>query len=190
MNDITIVSDPLLEWTAIAGHARDQHHAAWPGDDAAIAAIIGAFDGLLPSGYAYYPATATIYADHEPAAGATRPWPDLPRLTCTVATIAACTPCYLEELHDIREPGHQDTRRIDPLATTTYTYLVLADNITDRINNGDYTGCLPGQREMARDYGVSYGTMRHAMRLLHERGIVISRQGRGTYINPARPATG
>jgi GntR family transcriptional regulator len=36
----------------------------------------------------------------------------------------------------------------------------------------------------ADEYGVAYTTVRHAMALLRERGIIVTVHGRGTYVKP------
>jgi GntR family transcriptional regulator len=34
----------------------------------------------------------------------------------------------------------------------------------------------------SKEYGVAYQTVRHAMKVLRERGLIITRQGRGTLV--------
>lgn len=41
---------------------------------------------------------------------------------------------------------------------------------------------LPDQRELAEEWGVAYQTVRRAMRELYERGLVVSRVGKGTFV--------
>jgi DNA-binding GntR family transcriptional regulator len=41
---------------------------------------------------------------------------------------------------------------------------------------------LPAERDLAHQWGIAYQTVRRVMRELRERGVVISRQGRGTFI--------
>jgi DNA-binding GntR family transcriptional regulator len=36
-----------------------------------------------------------------------------------------------------------------------------------------------------KEYGVAYMTVRHGMEVLRERGLVITRQGRGTFVAAA-----
>jgi GntR family transcriptional regulator len=45
---------------------------------------------------------------------------------------------------------------------------------------------LPPENEMTQTLGISRGTLREAMRLLEEKGVVQRRQGVGTIINPNR----
>jgi GntR family transcriptional regulator len=69
-----------------------------------------------------------------------------------------------------------------------YTYLQIANDIQSRIWVGTYTHQLPSERALAQEYEVAYETVRHSMRELRSRGLVITRLGRGTFVNPdARP---
>lgn len=65
-----------------------------------------------------------------------------------------------------------------------YLWEQLADAITERIAAGYYTIRLSGERALAEEFGVSYVTVRHAMKVLRERGLIVSIQGRGTYVAP------
>jgi GntR family transcriptional regulator len=59
-----------------------------------------------------------------------------------------------------------------------------ANAIAARIEAGEITHRLPAERDLARDLGVSYQTLRHSMKLLRQRGLIITRQGRGTFVTP------
>ena len=74
---------------------------------------------------------------------------------------------------------------VDPLADD-FAYIQVADNIQARIEAGEITRRLPSERDLAQEYGVAYQTVRHAMKLLRERGLIITRQGRGTFVTGAR----
>ena len=68
-------------------------------------------------------------------------------------------------------------------------YRSIADAIRDAVADGRYA---PGQRLPAREalaceLGVSETTIRHAYRHLEEVGLVTSRQGSGTYVQPDAP---
>jgi DNA-binding GntR family transcriptional regulator len=63
-----------------------------------------------------------------------------------------------------------------------HAYLQVADDVERRINAGEITAQLPGERALADEYGVAYTTVRHAMQVLRERGVIITRQGRGTFV--------
>jgi GntR family transcriptional regulator len=80
--------------------------------------------------------------------------------------------------------------RIDPLVCDKPAYLQVADSIAARIQAGELTLRLPADRDLASQYGVAYMTMRRAAEILRERGLIITRQGRGTFVAPqtTRPA--
>lgn len=65
-----------------------------------------------------------------------------------------------------------------------YLYVALADHIEARVTAGELPrgGRLPGERELADEYGVSLGTARRAMSELRERGVVTTLPGKGTFI--------
>jgi GntR family transcriptional regulator len=80
---------------------------------------------------------------------------------------------------------------IDPIGNPELTYVQVANAIAARIESGQYTGKLPSERDLAREYAVSYQTLRHATDVLRQRGLIITRQGRGTFAAPgtASPST-
>jgi GntR family transcriptional regulator len=49
---------------------------------------------------------------------------------------------------------------------------------------GEITAKLPSERSFAEEYGVAYTTVRHAMAVLRERGIIVTAHGRGTFVTP------
>jgi DNA-binding GntR family transcriptional regulator len=63
-------------------------------------------------------------------------------------------------------------------------YVQVADWITGRIERGELRPGhkLPAERDLAAEIGVGYMTVRRAMRLLRERGLIVSVVGRGTFI--------
>lgn len=71
---------------------------------------------------------------------------------------------------------------IDPLGNPQPTYVQVADVIAARIDSGVYTDRLPSERALAKEFGVAYMTLRHATHLLRERGLIVARQGRGTFV--------
>jgi GntR family transcriptional regulator len=72
-----------------------------------------------------------------------------------------------------------------------HAYQQVADAIAARIAAGQYPCKLPAELDLAAEFGVSYLTLRHAMALLRERGLVVSIHGRGTFVAPdRRTATG
>jgi GntR family transcriptional regulator len=63
-------------------------------------------------------------------------------------------------------------------------YVQVADWITGRIERGELQPGhkLPAERDLAAEIGVGYMTIRRAMRLLRERGLIVTVVGRGTFI--------
>jgi DNA-binding GntR family transcriptional regulator len=55
--------------------------------------------------------------------------------------------------------------------------------IRDRIGNGTYRGRIPTEKALAEELGVAQGTVAHALQILKEDGILVSRRGLGTEIN-------
>jgi DNA-binding GntR family transcriptional regulator len=68
-------------------------------------------------------------------------------------------------------------------------YRKVADHISRRIESGDLVpnAKLPSEKEMARQFGVSYDTVRRAMAVLRERGHIVTVHGRGTYVTRPQP---
>ncbi|GAB3000424.1 winged helix-turn-helix domain-containing protein [Amycolatopsis acidiphila] len=65
-----------------------------------------------------------------------------------------------------------------------YVYLQVADLIAARILAGELRrhDRLPGEQDLALEYGVSLGTARHATRVLRERGLVFTIRAKGTFV--------
>ena len=78
-----------------------------------------------------------------------------------------------------------DHPAIDP-AAPKLVYEQVADHITARIEAGDFKpgARLPAERDLAREYGVAYDTVRRATALLRERGLILTIVGRGTFVRP------
>ena len=64
-------------------------------------------------------------------------------------------------------------------------YLQLRDALADRIASGQWKpgAAIPNEGDLAREFGVSAGTMRKALSLLENEHLITRRQGRGTYVN-------
>ena len=62
-------------------------------------------------------------------------------------------------------------------------YVSIADTLQKQIESGEvrYGDRLPSQHEMAKQYGVSLTTLRSAVDLLEQRGLVRSAHGLGTF---------
>ncbi len=84
-------------------------------------------------------------------------------------------------MSDLAAPGGRDS---------DLRYMRVANDIAARIKSGELA---PGTRlrselDLAERYGVAYQTIRHAMKVLRERGLIVSIQGRGTFVQDPLPA--
>ncbi|MEU6278740.1 winged helix-turn-helix domain-containing protein [Streptomyces sp. NPDC047028] len=72
---------------------------------------------------------------------------------------------------------------IDP-NQIAYVYMQVADHIAARINSGELRpgARLPGERDLAEEYGVAHLTARRATRELRERGLVITLPSKGSFV--------
>jgi GntR family transcriptional regulator len=75
-------------------------------------------------------------------------------------------------------------RPIAPDAAGAPLYRVVKRSLLRSIEDGDYPagGALPSEAELAGAFGVSVGTLRHAVDELVAEHILVRRQGRGTYV--------
>jgi len=73
--------------------------------------------------------------------------------------------------------------------TPTPVYVRVADWVESRIKSGELKAGarLPAERELARDLGVAYDTVRRAAVLLRERRLIVTVHGRGTYVTEPSP---
>jgi GntR family transcriptional regulator len=71
-----------------------------------------------------------------------------------------------------------------PLSTRPL-YILLRDALADRIADGQLKpgAALASEGDLAREFGVSPGTMRKALDLLESERLITRRQGRGTFVN-------
>jgi len=69
-------------------------------------------------------------------------------------------------------------------SSVTPLYEQAADWIAAAIAAGDLApgDKLPAERDLAEDWGIGYMTVRHAIAVLRERGLVASRVGKGTFV--------
>jgi GntR family transcriptional regulator len=65
-----------------------------------------------------------------------------------------------------------------------YLWAAVAEHITARIEAGDLPpgARLPGERDLAAEYGVALMTARRALRDLRERGLVRTLPSKGTFV--------
>jgi DNA-binding GntR family transcriptional regulator len=76
---------------------------------------------------------------------------------------------------DLEAPGGRDA---------DLAYMRVANDIAGRIASGELAkgARIRSERDLAEYYGVSYGTVRRAMEVLRERGLVETIHGRGTFV--------
>ncbi len=74
---------------------------------------------------------------------------------------------------------------IDKLSFTPY-YVQLADILAAKIESGELESGdpLPSESYLQQQYGLARGTVRTAIKLLNDRGLARTIQGRGTYVLP------
>jgi DNA-binding GntR family transcriptional regulator len=65
-----------------------------------------------------------------------------------------------------------------------YAYMKITEHITARITAGELRpgARLPGEQDLAEEYGVALGTIRRAISELRDRGLVITLPAKGTYV--------
>lgn len=63
-------------------------------------------------------------------------------------------------------------------------YQQLADSLRDKIYEGKYTfgDKLPSERALAETFGISHLTVRKALAVLEEEGLLLRLQGKGTFV--------
>jgi DNA-binding GntR family transcriptional regulator len=63
-------------------------------------------------------------------------------------------------------------------------YMRVAEDIAARIASGELRPGtrLLAERDLAERYGVAYGTVRRAVAVLRDRGLIESIHGRGTFV--------
>jgi len=66
----------------------------------------------------------------------------------------------------------------------TPLYQQLKDKLTSMIESGElpYGTCIPSETELSTQYGISRITVRKAVALLVEEGLLAKRQGKGTFV--------
>jgi DNA-binding GntR family transcriptional regulator len=76
---------------------------------------------------------------------------------------------------DLEAPGGRDAE---------LAYMRVAEDIAARIASGELApgARLRSERDLAEHYQVAYGTIRRAMEVLRERGLIRTIHGRGTFV--------
>src|SRR5512134_1810140 len=66
-------------------------------------------------------------------------------------------------------------------------YLQVRDALASRIAMGEWkpNAAIPNETDLAREFGVSPGTMRKALDLMEGERLLTRKQGRGTFVNDA-----
>jgi GntR family transcriptional regulator len=69
-------------------------------------------------------------------------------------------------------------------------YLQLRDLLAERIAQGAWKAGshIPNEMDLAREVGVSSGTVRKALEVMEAQRLITRRQGRGTYVNDPKAA--
>jgi DNA-binding GntR family transcriptional regulator len=65
-----------------------------------------------------------------------------------------------------------------------YVYARIADHLAARMTAGEFPpdSMLPGERSLAESYGVGLGTVRRALDVLRERGLIVTLPAKGTFV--------
>lgn len=61
-------------------------------------------------------------------------------------------------------------------------YRQLADHLRRQIETGQLTGRLPGERYLAQEHGCAVNTVRRAIAILREEGLIESVHGLGSFV--------
>jgi DNA-binding GntR family transcriptional regulator len=72
--------------------------------------------------------------------------------------------------------------------SATPVYVQVAEILRSRIESGQLLPDrpVPSEAQLQQEFGVARGTARKAIALLRDEGLVVTVQGRGSYVNPAR----
>jgi DNA-binding GntR family transcriptional regulator len=75
---------------------------------------------------------------------------------------------------------------VDPISR----YVQIADAIAARIDSGELrpNRAIPSEKELVAEFGVARNTVRHAVAVLRDRGLVFTVAHRGTFVTD-RPAS-
>lgn len=63
----------------------------------------------------------------------------------------------------------------------------ITDDLRRRIQAGEWTGRLPGEKTLAQEYGVAINTVRKAMAALRDEGLIATDKGWGSYVAGSEP---
>ena len=77
--------------------------------------------------------------------------------------------------------SHDGLVSIDPESGVP-AYRQLAMILVGRIASGDITRRLPSEQTLMQQYGLALGTVRHAIAVLRDEGVVFTTPGLGTFV--------
>jgi GntR family transcriptional regulator len=79
-------------------------------------------------------------------------------------------------------------RLLDRGETSVPLYAQIAESLLDQIESGKLTSGdrLPSERELSEKLGVNRLTLRRALRMLEDQGLLMRRRGSGTYVAQAK----
>jgi len=80
--------------------------------------------------------------------------------------------------------SHKRASSKKPKFNQTKLYEQVRNHLKEQINAGAWEigAILPNEPDLARDLGVSCGTVRNALGMLEDEGVVARKQGRGTFV--------
>ena len=70
---------------------------------------------------------------------------------------------------------------LDEQSSVPY-HVQLADILRDKIKSGEIDYKLPSLNRLSQEYGISKNTVAHALRTLEAEGLIVTAQGRGTFV--------
>jgi GntR family transcriptional regulator len=81
--------------------------------------------------------------------------------------------------------GHHVAETVNPRSSVA-AYLQVAGFLRARIASGELEpdSPLPSELQLVQEYGIARGTARHAVEVLRNEGLVVTVQGRGSYVKP------
>ncbi|MEB8344108.1 winged helix-turn-helix domain-containing protein [Streptomyces endophyticus] len=82
------------------------------------------------------------------------------------------------------------SEKIDPTAAE-YHYVQLAEILERRIRGGEFAPGtrIPGEMVLAQEYGIGNQTVRRALVILRDKGLVVTVHARGTFVVRELPPT-
>ena len=70
---------------------------------------------------------------------------------------------------------------LDEQSSVPY-HVQLADILRSKIKSGEIDYKLPSLNRLSQEYGISKNTVAHALRTLEAEGLIVTAQGRGTFV--------